>query len=158
MADLIGLILTVGGALFFLVLGFAVGSYVEKRHYRSIRQRESELRDVILVPVRTPPKSIEPCTTLLVSGSVVIGMDYFKKALAFLRGIVGGQIGAYETLYERARREAILRMKQTAKAKNAKFIYNVKFSTANIMSSTGNNNNAGCLEVVVYGTAIIPKQ
>lgn len=156
-SDLIELVVALGFGLLFLIVGFAVGSTVEKRHYASIRKRENELRDIILVPVRTPPESAAPCRTVLVSGSVVIGMDYFKKTLAYLRGIVGGRIGAYETLIERGRREAVLRMKQTAKAKKAKFIFNVKFSTSNVMSGTKDNKMAGCVEILVYGTAIIPK-
>ena len=157
MEDLIALVLSLVFALFMLVVAFGVGTYVEKRHYKSIREREAQLRDVLLVPVRTLPGSIGACQTMLVSGSVVIGMDYFKKTLAYLRGLVGGQVGSYETLFERARREAVLRMKQTAKARNAKFIYNVKFSTSNVMSGTSDNKMAGCVEILVYGTAIIPK-
>jgi uncharacterized protein YbjQ (UPF0145 family) len=48
-----------------------------------------------------------------VSGSVVVSVDYFKRFLAGLRTLVGGRVTSYETLLDRARREAILRCKET---------------------------------------------
>ena len=50
--------------------------------------------------------------TRLVQGSAVISIDYFKRMLAALRNIVGGEVKSYETLVDRARREATLRMKR----------------------------------------------
>ena len=60
----------------------------------------------------------------LVTGSVVISVDYFKRFVSFLRDIFGGRVGAYESLIDRARREAILRMKENAKG--ADIILNLK--------------------------------
>lgn len=151
----------IGLVVFFLALGFSIGSFVEKRHYRSIRRREEELSDILVIPVRTPLPSMMDCESAFICGSVVIGMDYFKKALAYLRNVVGGQMGSYETLVERARREAILRMKQEARRRGAKYVLNVKFSTANIMGGgggKGNNKGSGCVEVIAYGTALIPRR
>lgn len=154
-AELIEILVTVGIAIFLLVLGFVVGSTIEKRHYASIRERERKYRDILLIPVRTPPPSMRGLHSEFVSGNVVIAIDRFKLFLAFFRNLIGGRVSAYETLIERARREAILRMKEEAKAKNAKYILNVKFSTANILSGQ-NNNSGGCVEVIAYGTALYP--
>ncbi|MFT6733724.1 MAG: hypothetical protein ACJAS9_001914 [Polaribacter sp.] len=43
-------------------------------------------------------------------------MDYFKRFLAGLRNIFGGRVVTYESLVDRARREAILRMKEKCPA------------------------------------------
>ena len=51
----------------------------------------------------------------LVSGSAVISVDYFKRILFSLRNIFGGNVKSYESLLERARREALLRMKELAR-------------------------------------------
>ena len=136
-----------------LVVGFFSGSWAEKRHYASIRKREEELRGILLAPVRRAPTQ-SPCRAAFVCGSVVIGMDYFKMTLAAFVNILGGRIGAYETLVERARREAILRMKEQAAALNGRYIFNVKFSTANLRGQK--NQQSGCVEVVAYGTALLP--
>ena len=57
---------------------------------------------------------------------------------------------------ERARREAILRMKEEARRKNGRYICNIKFSTANVMGQQA--KQAGCVEVIAYGTVIVPRR
>ena len=135
-----------------LTIGFIFGSAAEKRHYASIRRREKELRGLIIVPEKRLPR--QDCDTAFVCGSVVIAQDYFKMALAGFAHFFGGRIGAYETLLERARREAILRMKEQAAQQRARLIFNVKFSTCNLMGQE--SRKAGCVEVTAYGTAVIP--
>jgi len=56
-----------------------------------------------------------------VSGNVVIAMDYFKKIIANLKSLVGGSLDSYETMLERARREAIVRMLKQADELGATF-------------------------------------
>ena len=148
-----GALIQIGIFCLLVVVGFFSGSWAEKRHYASIRKREEELRHILLVPVRRAPTK-SPCKAAFVCGSVVIGMDYFKMTLAAFVNILGGRIGAYETLVERARREAILRMKEQAAALNGRYIFNVKFSTANLRGQQ--NQQSGCVEVVAYGTALSP--
>lgn len=135
-----------------LSIGFIFGSAAEKRHYASIRQREKELRGLIIVPEKRLPR--QDCDTAFVCGSVVIAQDYLKMTLAGFVHFFGGRMGAYETLLERARREAILRMKEQAAQQRARLIFNVKFSTCNLMGQE--QRGAGCVEVTAYGTAIIP--
>lgn len=142
--------------LFFLGLGFFVGHWTESRHFRSIRRREEELRHVLVFALRAPPAESLPCRTFFVSGSVVVGMDYFKRFAMRLRKLVGGRVRSYETLVERARREAVLRMKAEAVEAGCTGIFNVKFSTATIMSGNATNKGTGCVEVIAYGTAIAP--
>ena len=137
-----------------LVTGFIFGGIAERCHYASIRERERQLADILLVPGKQPPEGLGDCSTAFVCGSAVIGMDYFKKALAAFVNFLGGRIGAYETLVERARREAILRMKEETRRENGRYICNIKFSTANIMGQKA--KQAGCVEVIAYGTAIVP--
>ena len=151
------LAIMVGGFLFLLILGFVVGSINEKRHYRSIREREQSLRKLMIFSIRMPPSTFLPCKTEFVCGNAVIAVDYFKKTAAMLRNLIGGQMVSYESLYDRARREAVLRMKEEALNLHANCILNVKFASANIISGNKNNNGSGCVEVVAYGTALIPK-
>lgn len=154
-SQIIELVIGLGITLLLLSLGFGIGGLVERRHYASIRRRENELRDILLIPIRTPPASLGECKSDFVCGSVVIGMDYFKMFMAGLRNFIGGRVSSYETLFERARREAILRMKEEARKRHAKYVFNVKFSTANVMSGEG-KKTGGCVEVIAYGTALIP--
>ncbi len=83
---------------------------------------------------------------------MVISVDYFKRSVAGLRALVGGRMKTYETLLDRARREAILRMKQQAKQLGANMVFNVKLETASI--SKGAKDSIGSVEVYAYGTAM----
>lgn len=132
-----------------LIIGFVVGSIVEKRHFKSIQKRENES---LSLPVTNFKKSnIENIENYkLVVGSVVISIDFFKKFFAGLVNFFGGNITSYETLLDRARREAILRMKEDALM--AKEIINVKIETSSISKNT--KGNVGAVEVIAYGTAI----
>ena len=87
------------------------------------------------------------------SGNVVISVDYFKRFVAGLRNLVGGRITTYETLLDRARREAILRMKEQAHGLGGYIVFNVKLETASI--SKGRKNTVGSVEVLAYGTAFV---
>jgi len=145
------------GFLYFLALlitGYLFGKWAEKRHYRSIHEREDSLRDLLVLPVRVPEPQHLSHDSTLVTGSVVISVDYFKTVAASLRNLFGGRVGAYETLIDRARREATLRMQEDAQLKGAELIYNVKYETSRIGDNAG--KGLGSVEVLAYGTALIP--
>ena len=138
-----------------LALGFTVGQMREKAHYRSIRQREAELQSLASIASKNLPEEFEPCNSQLVSGNVVISVDFFKKFVAGLRIVVGGRVTTFESLIDRARREALLRMKEQASDLGADYVFNVKMETSSI--SKGQRDAIGSVEVLAYGTAIIRK-
>jgi len=140
--------------LSLLTLGYIFGRLAENRHFKSIIQREEDLREILTFSERLPSPGLGPVETTLVDGNVVISIDYFKRFAAGLRSLIGGRVNAYETLLERARREAILRMKAKAKTAGAKQIINVKLETSSI--TKGKKQQVGCVEVYAYGTALIP--
>jgi len=140
--------------LVLLGLGYGFGRYAEQRHFRSIIAREKEFRNLPVIAARFPPAKLPPPRTRLVSGSVVVSVDYFKRFLARLRNLIGGRVKSYESLLDRARREAILRMKEEARGLGAEMVFNIKLETASI--SKGRKRKIGAIEVLAYGTAIIP--
>ncbi len=140
-------------AVLFLV-GYFAGRRNERRHYQSIREREHELAGVLVFTNRFPPASTTRVNTGLVAGSVVISEDFFKGVLAGLYSIFGGRIRSYESLLDRARREAVLRMKAEARSLGAGMIINVKFQTFAI-GGRGQNSMKG-VEMLAYGTALSP--
>ena len=96
--------------LILLLCGYIVGSLSERRHYRSIEARERALLRLAVVTAEGRFDPYQVKDAFLVNGSVVISTDYFKRLLAILRNIFGGRVKAYESLVDRARREAILRV------------------------------------------------
>ena len=142
--------------LVLLVLGYVFGQLAEKKHFRSIIKREKETLRVPAMTLKTVPASLNQCSTFLVSGNVVVSIDFFKKFLAGLRSLIGGRLHSYESLLDRTRREAVLRMKESAIAQGGKIIVNVRIETASISKSSQRRNSVGSVEVVAYGTAIAP--
>jgi len=137
-----------------LALGYGFGRYAESRHYRTIIKREKQLNSIPAIASKIPPFRRQDLNSQLVAGNVVISVDFFKRFIAGLRNIFGGRITSYETLLDRARREAILRMKEEAKKLNAELIFNIKLETSSIYKGRG--NSIGSVEVLAYGTALFP--
>jgi uncharacterized protein YbjQ (UPF0145 family) len=135
--------------LSLMILAFITGSLIEKSHYKSIRKRE---KDFINTPtVNLDCIFIEPDEVLesrLVSGSVVLAADRFKVLLGALRNFFGGSVSAFESLTDRARREAILRLRKQALGCDA--IVNLRLTTSQIGKEK--------IEVFAYATAIYYKK
>lgn len=141
--------------LVLLLLGFVFGRLAEKRHYRRIREREDACRSLLVVPGRVLPGQYVHHQSRLVRGNVVISVDYFKVVVAGLRNLVGGRVATFESLLDRARREAILRMQAEARECGADAVYNMKFETSRVSGNAG--QSVGSVEVLAYGTALIPR-
>jgi uncharacterized protein YbjQ (UPF0145 family) len=142
--------------LVLAVTGFVVGRLNERRHYASIRQREREAADILVFAARFPPPRLLAPSTSLVSGSAVIADDYFKSLVAGLHNLLGGRIRSYESLLDRARREAVLRMKAQARCVAADMIVNVKLQTFAVPGRRPGSTRA--VEVLAYGTALAARR
>ena len=134
--------------LCLMLLGFVFGRRAERKHYAQIVQREDALRHILLISTNTPPPELTQAQ--LVMGNVVIASDYFKQFVAWLRSLFGGQVNSFESLLDRARREAILRMKENAQKQGANVICNVKFTTVSINKDASNSST---VEAMAFGTA-----
>jgi uncharacterized protein YbjQ (UPF0145 family) len=134
------------------VIGFIAGRMNERRHYASIRRREKESADILVFAARFPPPRLVAPSMSLVAGSAVIADDYFKSLVAALHNLFGGRVRSYESLLDRARREAVLRMKAEARRAGAGMIVNVKLQTFAVPGRQPGSTRA--VEVLAYGTAL----
>lgn len=140
-----------------LTLGYVAGTIAERRHYRSIEEREKKYVNLPAVTIKNAVHSDDEIfKSRLVSGNVVVSLDYFKRVLAGLKNIFGGQISSYETLVDRSRREAVLRMKK--QAGKADIILNMRIETSTIGSTADNRKTIGSVESIAYGTAVFLKK
>jgi uncharacterized protein YbjQ (UPF0145 family) len=144
----------IGFPLLLLIVTYLIGSAVEKSHYRNIRVREIRSRRFPAVNFRTPPKSWNIVDARMVAGNVVVSIDYFKRLLAGLRMIFGGRVSSYETLLDRARREAILRMKEKAFEDGYNAVINVRIETSRMASSNRKGEGTAGVEILAFGTAV----
>ena len=142
-----------GIPLALLVVTYFTGTAFERRHYASIRERELRWRSLPVITFRSVPPDWKATECTLVTGSVVISVDYFKRFLSGLRMIFGGRVKAYETLLDRARREALLRLKEGAVERGYHAVLNVRLETCRLANARNNESIAG-LEVLAYGTGV----
>jgi len=146
------LALNYGIFLLLLVVGFSFGVIAESRHFKSIREREAQLRHIPAITFEKLPADWRPVSGGLVAGNVVVSLDHFKRFLAGLRAIFGGRIRAYEPLMDRGRREAVLRMKQQAVEMGYNAVLNTRLETSALARASG-QGTAG-VEVLAFGTGI----
>lgn len=142
-----------------ILLGFVFGRINESKHHESLQKREKELLYLPCVTsklehVTTPEQRAHIQSAYMVSGSVVLSDDFFKKTIAGLRCMFGGNIASYESIVDRARREALLRMKE--QARHMDMIVNTRIETSTIsMSSKAKDDDVPTtIEVLAFGTAI----
>ncbi len=145
MIDLIQLLLP----LALLAVGYVFGRMLERRHWASIRAREKDLLPVVALSTRFVPEGVAVQHAALVSGSVVVSSDYFKTFVAGFRNLLGGHFKGYESLMERARREALLRLKIQAQQQGSQLVIGVRFHSTQVAGST-----TPSVEVMAYGTAV----
>lgn len=142
-----------GIPIFLILLGLVVGGARERGHLRRLARREEALADMLVTDIKTFPGGIDVSKgAALVMGEAVIATDYLKSFLAKLRKLVGGELHSYRTLMDRARREAMLRMMDDAKARGYNAVCNLRLGCADIGGMTG-VKGAAMVEVFATGTA-----
>ena len=148
--DYLGLLLTP----VVLVGAWISGGILERRHLKDLLLLESGSRGVLALTIEDPPSHWQVVSSELVMGNVVISQDYFKRFAAAVKGIFGGNIRVFEPLLERARREALVRMKGVAHARGYDTIINVRIETSRLASSRGDGKGTAGVEILAFGTAI----
>lgn len=143
------------GALFtgfLLIIGVFFGTRAQKKHVADMHRRKAELSHIIMTNLKTLPE--EAKQPVLVTGSVVIAFDYFRRFIARFIMFFGGRITMYEEMLDRARREALLRLLEEADAAGASQVHNIRFEFTRVGSS-GSGGVGGGAELLAYGTAVI---
>ena len=82
----------------------------------------------------------------LVKGNTIRARHLGRDVMAGLKNIIGGEIKSYTQLLDKAREEAITRMKEEAKRLNADAVIGMRMTTSDVMQ--------GSSEVLAYGTAV----
>ncbi len=138
-----------GIPLLLIVVGRFVGAGIERRHFESLLEREQRYASKLASSTKTAPGPVARAE--LAIGSVVVSVDYFKRFTSGIRMLFGGEVRAYSSLIERARREALLRMKESQPEADA--YINTRIETSTI-STSSREESRGTIEVVAYGTAV----
>jgi uncharacterized protein YbjQ (UPF0145 family) len=141
-----------GVFLILLLVGFFAGSHIEKKHLEDLHDREYRTRQLKIVNIGAKTPIPEADRAKLFVGSVVVSSDFFKTFVASWINFFGGRISVFETLMERGRREALLRMKEDAIKWGASQVVNVRLETAEIGGHR--RNGIVAVEIIAYGTGV----
>lgn len=140
-----GFILKISITLVLFFIGWGFGRFIEQKHLRELDEKERLLSHIYIDTNKFQTSNYQG---QLISSNVVISHDYFKYIIAQIQNFFGGRLTTYESVVERARREAIVRLKQEAEKVGAKQIMGLRLSTTEL------GMQGGMVEVFAYGTAI----
>ena len=143
-----GLIIQIVIFAILFSVGFGFGRYNERKHLQYLDEQEQRLAYIRVNNSRFIESTFPGH---MISSNVVISHDYFKYAIANVQNMLGGRLTSYESVVERARREAIVRLKLEAEKIGADQIMGIRLSTTEL------GMQGGMVEVFAYGTAIQAK-
>lgn len=127
----------------------------EKSHYQSIATREEKYKNILVISDTDLQNMTETHSEWsLIVGETVVALDAFKKFIASLINIFWGRVKSYESLVERARREAVLKVKQQAADAWYTIVVNLRIETSSISKSA--NNTIGAVEAIAYASGVRP--
>lgn len=143
------ILIKLGISLLLFVIGWGFGRHNERKHWAQLTTDEATFAHI-----RIDSRRFETRDThgMLITATVVIAQDYFKWVLASIRNFLGGRITVYETLLDRARREAIVRLKKQAAQAGAVEILGLRIETPEVGADKGS------VEVLAYGTMIFAQK
>lgn len=130
--------------LVLVAIGWYFGTRAERGHLKSLIIDEQKYQHIQASSERFyEPKGVNE--SILVVGSVVIAQDKFKQAVAAILSLFGKNLTVYETLLDRARREAVLRAKRQANDAGCHALYGLRFEMTEVQ---------GGVEILAYGVAV----
>jgi len=141
--------------IFIIIIfcGLFFGKCIEKKHYTSILEREEKYKKMVVLSDKDLKRAKNSMSEweLLVEGTVV-SIDSFKKLMASFVNFFWGRMKSYESLVDRARREAILKVKKRASDLGYNIIANLRIET----SSIGKNakKTVWSVEAIAYATGV----
>jgi uncharacterized protein YbjQ (UPF0145 family) len=125
------------GILLFIVplfvCGVLIGRYVEQSHFKSLQAHEQARGDFMVTQLKSYPHAIQgSLAPTMICAEVVIASDYLKNFFAAWRNIFGGEVRSYSRMTDRAKREALRRLIDQARALGYNALCNVRVETAEI--------------------------
>lgn len=132
------------------IIGYIIGFSREQRHYYALHVREKHLKGVFTSNSKTCPPGASD--SALVTAHVALATDGFRVLSITFRRLFGGRVRRYEKINDRARREAMIRLKQATLATGRNAIYNVRIQSSQITAS--GRGGSAAIEILAWGTAM----
>ncbi|MEN1679650.1 MAG: heavy metal-binding domain-containing protein [Planctomycetota bacterium] len=142
-----------------ILLGVFAGGRTERRHLKRLDEREAAHKGFIVTQLKTfPGGSTGTLPPQVFMAEAVIASDYFKTFIAGIRKFFGGEMGTYQTLLERARRESLMKLIEQAKGAGYDTACNLRYETADIGGATQSKKGVVTVAIIATATAYCRKQ
>src|SRR5262245_6470703 len=129
--------------VFLISLGYFVGGYIERRHFRELDVREAGNEGFLVTQLKSYPAAVAgPSPPTILFGEAVISSDYLKTFLGSMRKIFGGEMRSYQSLLVRARREALQRLVEDARSQGYNAVCNVRYASTDISGASKHKKKA----------------
>ncbi len=125
-----------------------VGLVMENRLEADLSKREAAIGAFPVMDLSKPVGGTTAASGVLVTGNVVMGTGYLKQFLASFRQLFGGEVKGFQRVMTNGRRQAQLRMIESAIQQGGTSIINVRFETSDV------GGKSPVAEVFCYGTMI----
>ena len=125
--------------------GWFFGTRNEIKHLDRLKNAEIEIMEIKLFSNKFHTSS---AVGHFISSNAVVSQNFYKSTHATIKNVLCKSLSEHEATADRARREAIIKLKQQAKNLGANEIHGFRLETASIL------NHGGIIEVIAYGTAI----
>ena len=136
------------------ILLWATARILAWRHEQDLRARELLSSGApLLLAGKAPDTGLSaPC---LVYGSVALSHAAVRSLPVVFRQLIGGRVPVLEAMVTRARREAVLRLREAAREVDAEVVANVRFETHRLRGvPLFFGGTLMAIEVVAFGTAL----
>ncbi|HPN85165.1 MAG TPA: heavy metal-binding domain-containing protein [Victivallales bacterium] len=140
--------------LIFVPIGFFFGRSAERKHLKSLEEREKAVAGFSVSDLKSfPGISTDTPTPKLFTGEVTIASDYYKRFAGGIRNFFGGEMKSFQSLAVRARREALLRIIEQAKLEGYNAICNLRMDSADIGGSADSRKGSVMVTIIASATA-----
>ena len=147
------LLLSVGLFLFVtvgpLLFSWIFGNIYQKKKQEELGVRVKAFGTDNLTTLKTPPAQVS--ASGLLSANIIMSVSWWQKLVGGLKTIFGGQVETWDRVLAWARKEALQRLREQARAKGFDNVINVRLDTSEFQSSKGRNT---AIEILAYGTGI----
>jgi uncharacterized protein YbjQ (UPF0145 family) len=151
--DEVDLILSVGLSLLVtvgpLLFSWIFGNIYQKKKQEELGVRVKAFGTDNLTTLKTPPAQVS--ASGLLTANIIMSVSWWQRLVGGLKTIFGGQVETWDRVLAWARKEALQRLREQARAKGFDNVINVRLDTSEIQSSKGRNT---AIEILAYGTGI----
>lgn len=132
-----------------LLFSWIFGNIYQKKKQEELEVRVESFGTDNLTTLKSPPTQVS--ASGLLTANIIMSVSWWQKLVGGIKTIFGGQVQTWDGILAWARKEAMQRLREQAKAEGFDNVINVRLETSEIQSSKGRNT---AIEILAYGTGI----